>query len=181
MGRNFDDYLTWVPAKNHSPQTFQPAVYVLIQNHFNDLKRFQFHRRGFTAWPRNYVLMQAMINLAPLILATLAYLVQKRKYLSQLAQPAQNTEIAQNSIVTKGEFLWQIPIVFEVRNFMLWKRLKDAIKENQKRMCCESRDALMIVVSQIETLRMYQTFGTSIPSFILGVIQQLRGQNFAIF
>ena len=118
-------------------------------------------------WPRNYVLMQAMINLAPLILATLAYLVQKRKHLSQLAQPAQNTEIAQNSVVTKGEFLWQIPIVFEVRNFILWKRLKDAIKENQKRMSCESRDAVMIVYSQIETLRMYQTFGTSIPSFIL--------------
>ena len=60
-----------------------------------------------------YGIIQVLINFAPFLWALTAYLVQKRRN--------------ENSVLTKGEFLWQIPIAFEVRNFMLWKRLKDTI------------------------------------------------------
>ena len=97
-------------------------------------------------------IIQVLINFVPFLWALTAYLVQKRR---------------NDSLLTKGEFLWQIPIGFEVRNFKLWKMLKDTIRENQKSRSSESRDAVMMVESQIQTFRMYQTFGTSIPSLIL--------------
>ena len=105
-------------------------------------------------------IIQALINLAPFLWSLTAYLVQKWRN--------------ENSVLTKGEFLWQIPIAFEVRHFMLWKRLKDTIRENQKSRSSESRDAVMMVESQIQTFRMYQTFGTSIPSLILRFIFIIR-------
>jgi hypothetical protein len=105
-------------------------------------------------------IIQALINLAPFLWSLTAYLVQKWRN--------------ENSVLTKGEFLWQIPIAFEVRHFMLWKRLKDTIRENQKSRSSESRDAVMMVESQIQTFRMYQTFGTSIPSLILRIVVPIR-------
>ena len=97
---------------------------------------------------------------AAILWALTAYLVQKRRN--------------ENSLLTKEEFLWQIPIAFEVRNFKLWKMLKDTIRENQKSRSSESKDAVMMVESQIQTFRMYQTFGTSIPSLFLGFAVLIR-------
>ena len=93
-----------------------------------------------------------MINFTPFLLSSIAYLIQKRK----------------NSVVTKGEFLWQIPIVFELRNFILWKKLKDTIRATQNG-SQNSRDEVMIMDSNLQTFRMYQTFGTSIPSLVLNI------------
>ena len=120
----------------------------------------------YLSFPIYFAIVQALINLAPFLWALTAYLVQKRRN--------------ENSLLTKGEFLWQLPIGFEVRNFMLWKRLKDTIRENQKTRSSESKDAVMMVESQIQTFRMYQTFGTSIPSLILQFtfLMSLLGEDF---
>ena len=99
--------------------------------------------------------IQVLYNLTPCLLSLIAYLIQKRKSLT-----------TGNSVVTKGEFLWQLPIVYNVRNFMLWKKLKDAISEKQNG-CQNSGDRIMMIDSEIQNLRMYNTFGKSIPRFVL--------------
>ena len=99
-----------------------------------------------------YGLIQTLINFTPFLLSSMAYFIQKRK----------------NSVVTSGEFLWQIPIVFEIRNFILWKNLKDTIRSKQNG-GQNSRDGIMLMNTKIQTFRMYQTFGTSIPSLVLNI------------
>ena len=124
------------------------------------------HLYGSIYHDHNYIygILQVLINFAPFLWALTAYLVQKRRN--------------ENSLLTKEEFLWQIPIAFEVRNFKLWKMLKDTIRENQKSRSSESRDLVMMMESQIQTARMYQTFGTSIPSLILKFVFVIRSLAF---
>ena len=62
--------------------------------------------------------------------------------------------------------MWQLPIAYNVRNFILWKRLKDAISEKQNG-CQNSGDRIMMINSEIQNLRMYNTFGNSIPKIVL--------------
>ena len=102
-----------------------------------------------------YGSIQVLFNFTPFLLSLIAYLIQKRKSLR-----------ARNSVVTKGVFLWQIPIVYNVRNFILWKRLKDVIREKQNG-CQNSGKKVMMIDSEIQTLRMYNTFGNSIPNLVL--------------
>ena len=102
-----------------------------------------------------YGSLQVLFNFTPFLLSLTAYLIQKRKSLT-----------TRNSVVTKREFLWQLPIAYNVRNFMLWKRLKDAISEKQNG-CQNSGDRIMMIDSEIQNLRMYNTFGNSIPNLVL--------------
>ena len=102
-----------------------------------------------------YGSLQVLFNFTPFLLSLIAYLIQKRKSLT-----------TGNSVVTKGEFLWRLPIAYNVRNFMLWKRLKEVISEKQNG-CQNSGDRIMMIDSEIQNLRMYNTFGNSIPSLVL--------------
>ena len=102
-----------------------------------------------------YGSIRVLFYLAPCLLSLIAYLIQKRKSLT-----------TRNSVVTKGDFLWQLPIAYNVRNFMLWKRMKDAISEKQNG-CQNSGDRIMMVDSEIQSLRMYNTFGLSIPLLVM--------------